>query len=321
LSGKPPLLPDELRQALRRAKYQLVGRHAAAKKCRWLHKGLLKEGTCYKHQFYGVQSWRCLQMTPAVAHCTMRCLFCWRIQSNDLPVAFDETVMTDWDLPDAIVEGALRAQRRILTGYKAHKKRDEQRYREALHPNHAAISLAGEPALYPELGELVKEFHRRDFTTFIVTNGTVPKALQELSAEPTQLYVSLSAPNEEACRRVCRPQVQKAWHKVTQSLQLLSSFTCPTVLRLTLVRHMQTMNAADYARLITDAAPTYVEAKAYVYVGQSRLRLHFENMPTHQDIRDFGRELSALTGYKILDESIPSRVLLLSRLDSPRKIA
>jgi hypothetical protein len=54
LSGNPPLLPDELRQALRQAKYQLVGRHAAAKKYRWLHKGLLKEGPYYKHQFYGV---------------------------------------------------------------------------------------------------------------------------------------------------------------------------------------------------------------------------------------------------------------------------
>jgi hypothetical protein len=126
-------------------------------------------------------------MTPAVAHCTIRCLFSWRIQSNDLHVAVDEAVMTDWDPPDVIGEGALRAQQRILTGYKAHKKRDEQRYREALHPNHAAISLAGEPALYPELGELVKEFHRQDFATFIVTNGTVLKALQELSAEPPAL--------------------------------------------------------------------------------------------------------------------------------------
>lgn len=321
MPNETSLIPEELQQALRRAKYQLVGRYAAVKKCRWLHKSLLKEGTCYKHKFYGIKSWRCLQMTPTVAHCTMRCLFCWRIQSNDIHLAFDETGMTEWDSPDTIVEGALRAQRRILSGYKAHDKRDEQRYLEALHPKHAAISLAGEPTLYPELGELVKEFHRRSFTTFIVTNGTVPTALQALSEEPTQLYVSLSAPNEEAFKRVCRPQVKKAWHKIHQSLELLSSFTCPTVLRLTLVRNLKTMNAADYAQFITDAAPTYVEAKAYIYVGRSRLRLQYENMPTHKDIREFGRELSALTGYKILDESIPSKVLLLSRLEKPRKIA
>jgi tRNA wybutosine-synthesizing protein 1 len=321
LPDETPLLPEELNKSLKRAKYQLVGRHAAAKKCRWLHKSLLKEGTCYKHKFYGIKSWRCLQMTPTVAHCTMRCLFCWRIQSNDINVAFDETIMKEWDSPDAIVEGALRAQRRILSGYKAHDKRDEQRYLEALHPKHAAISLAGEPTLYPELGGLVKEFHRRSFTTFIVTNGTVPTALQALSEEPTQLYVSLSAPNEEVFKRVCRPQVKKAWHKITQSLESLSSFTCPTVLRLTLVRNLKTMNAADYAQIIADAAPTYVEAKAYVYVGRSRLRLQYENMPTHKDIREFGRELSELTGYKILDESIPSKVLLLSRLEKPRKIA
>ncbi len=321
MSDEASLLPKELRQALRRAKYQLVGRHSAAKKCRWLHKSLLNEGTCYKHKFYGIKSWRCLQMTPAIAHCTMRCLFCWRIQSNEVNVAFDETVMTEWDAPDAIVEGALKAQKRILSGYKAHDKCDEYRYLEALKPKHAAISLAGEPTVYPELGGLVKEFHRRNFTTFIVTNGTVPKALQELSEEPTQLYVSLSAPNEDTFKRICRPQVKNAWHKTTQSLKLLSSFTCPTVLRLTLVRHLKAMNAADYAQLIVDAAPTYVEVKAYIYVGWSRLRLQFENMPTHEDIRKFGRELSELTGYKILDESIPSKVLLLSKLEKPRKIA
>jgi len=94
---------------------------------------------------------------------------------------------------------------------------------------------------------------------------------------------------------------------------------CPTVLSLTIVRHMQTMNAADYARLIIDAAPTYAKAKAYVYVSSFRLRLRYENMPTHQDIRDFGEELSAEKGYQILDESFPSRVLLLSRLNRSRK--
>ena len=229
--------------------------------------------------------------------------------------------MKDWDSPTTIVEGALKAQKRILSGYKVHAKRDEKRYLEALRPKHAAISLAGEPTLYPELGGLVKEFHRRHFTTFIVTNGTVPKALETLSEEPTQLYVSLSAPKEEVFSRVCRPQVDGAWQNLNQSLELLSCFTCPTVVRLTLVKRLNLMDAEGYARLIAKAEPTYVEAKAYVYVGMSRHRLKFENMPTHTEIRDFGEELSSLTGYKILDESIPSRVVLLSRLTKPIKLA
>jgi len=321
LLSEKPLLPAVLREVLQKEKYQLVGRHSAVKKCRWLHKSLLRDGVCYKQQFYGIKSWRCLQMTPAIAHCTMRCLFCWRIQSNDIKIDFDETVMKEWDSPATIVEGAVRAQKRVLSGYKAHAKRDEKRYLEALRPKHAAISLAGEPTLYPELSGLVKEFHRRKFTTFIVTNGTVPKALETLSEEPTQLYVSLSAPKEEVFRRVCRPQVEGAWQKLNKTLELLSSFTCPTVLRLTLVKHLNLMDAEGYARLIAKAEPTYVEAKAYVYVGMSRHRLQYENMPTHTEIKDFGEEVSRLTGYRLLDESIPSRVVLLSRLAKPIKLA
>ena len=32
---------------------------------------------CYKHQFYGISSHRCVQMTPTL-RCNQRCLFCWR---------------------------------------------------------------------------------------------------------------------------------------------------------------------------------------------------------------------------------------------------
>jgi len=259
-------------------------------------------------------------MTPSVAHCTMRCLFCWRVQPSDINTEFDETSMKVWDDPNTIVEGALEAQRLILSGYKAHAKRDEKRYLEALQPRHTAISLAGEPTLYPELGGLIHEFRRRGFTTFIVTNGTIPKALEELGEEPTQLYVSVCASDEKTLRRVCRPHVADAWKKLNRSLELFSSFTCPTVIRLTLVRHLNLRDAEGYARLISRAEPTYVEPKAYVYVGMSRLRLKFENMPTHGEIMEFGQELSELTGYRILDESVPSRVLLLSRLEKPIKL-
>jgi tRNA wybutosine-synthesizing protein 1 len=47
----------------------------------------------------------------------------------------------------------------------------------------------------------------------------------------------------------------------------------------------------------------YIEAKAYMHVGYSRLRLGYENMPTHEDIRDFAEELSKGLGYNLLDEA------------------
>lgn len=54
-----------------------------------------------------------------------------------------------------------------------------------------------------------------------------------------------------------------------------------------------------------------------MYVGYSRKRLRFKDMPIHTEIKNFAEELSALTGYKILDEARDSRVVLLSRLEKP----
>jgi tRNA wybutosine-synthesizing protein 1 len=314
------LLPVEFAKMLQKEKYQLVGRHSAVKKCRWLHKSITGGEACYKNKFYGIKSWQCLQLTPTIAQCTMRCLFCWRVQSNDIDLAFNETIMSEWDDPETIVEGCIRAQRHILSGYKAHIHVNKERYLEALTPRHAAISLAGEPTLYPELGGLVHSFHRRGWTTFIVTNGTLPEALEKLE-EPSQLYVSVTAPDEETFREVCRPQVIEAWTKLRRSLEALSSFKCPTAIRLTLVRNLNLKAVEKYAQLIDKANPTYVEAKSYMFVGMSRLRLRFDSMPTHGEIRAFAERLSELSGYKILDESPQSRVVLLSKIEKPIKLA
>jgi len=76
-----------------------------------------------------------------------------------------------------------------------------------------------------------------------------------------------------------------------------------------------------YAQLIEKANPTYVEPKAYMHVGFSRLRLGFENMPTHREIQDFAIQLAEEMDYNILDEAQESRVVLLSRLEKPIKLA
>jgi tRNA wybutosine-synthesizing protein 1 len=229
--------------------------------------------------------------------------------------------MPDWDDPETIVDGCIKSQLSILSGYRANSTLNIERYKEALEPKHAAISLDGEPTLYPELGELVKEFHKKGLTTFIVTNGTMPDVLTNLSEEPTQLYVSLTASDEEHFQKVCRPLVPNAWQKLNRTLEALPSFSCPTVIRLTSVRNLNMENPEKYAKLIEKANPTYIEPKGYVYVGLSRKRLKFENMPTHSDIRQFAQQLSELTGYKIIDESPDNLVVLLSRLDKPIKLA
>jgi tRNA wybutosine-synthesizing protein 1 len=315
------LVPDEIVRMLRRQKYHLVGSHSAVKRCRWLYKSIVHNRSCYKQKFYGIKSHQCLQMTPSVLHCTMRCIFCWRAQSGDHDLRWDETSLPEWDDPEDIIEGCIREQKRILSGYKANIKADQKKCLEAVTPKHAAISLAGEPTLYPHLDGLIKGFHRRGFTTFLVSNGTVPKILSSLSEEPTQLYISVSAFDKKTFSQVCRPHVPDAWKKLNETLSLLPSFKCPTVIRLTLARHLNLKHPEIYAKLIRKANPTYMEPKAYMHVGFSRLRLGYSNMPSHREIRDFAAQMSTETGYNILDEAPESRVVLLSRLEKPIKLA
>jgi len=315
-----PLISNELLRVLENQKYHLVGRHSAVKRCRWLYETLAHNRACYKQKFYGIKSHQCVQMTPTVVYCTMRCRFCWRIQSGDLELKWEETQLPNWDDPEDIVEGCIKEQLKILSGYKGNPRTNQEKYRESLTPKHAAISLTGEPTLYSPLDDLIQSFHRRGFTTFLVSNGTVPEALSRLDEEPTQLYISVSASNEKIFSEVCRPHIGGAWKKLNETLSLLPSFKCPTVIRMTLARHLNLKHPELYARLIEKANPTYVEPKAYMHVGFSRLRLGFKNMPTHQEIHEFADQLAKKMGYNILDEAPESRVVLLSRLGKPIKL-
>ena len=127
--------------------------------------------------------------------------------------------------------------------------------------------------------------------------------------------------HEETFKNTCHPQIPRAWQKLNRTLDLLGSFKCPTVLRLTLVRTLNLKNPKGYAELIEKANPLYVEPKAFMYVGYSRKRLKFEDMPTHADIQIFAKQLSEETGYRIINESVESRVMLLSRREKAKLLA
>lgn len=311
------VIPKELLDMLKAQKYHMVGNHSAVKRCRWLYNSLIYDRPCYKQKFYGIKTHQCLQMTPTAFSCTMRCLFCWRVQSGDKGVRWKETGLSSFDEPEQIVDGCIQAQNRLLSGYKANLKANKEKLREAAKVRHAAISLTGEPTLYPRLGDLIQCFHGRGFTTFLVSNGTIPEALAKLKEEPTQLYISTCAPDKKTFSRICRPQIRNAWEKHIETLALLPSFKCPTVIRITLARHLNLGKPELYAKLIEKARPTYVEPKAYMHVGFSRLRLTYSNMPEHNEIKDFASSLAENTGYRLIDESERSRVALLSRLNKP----
>jgi tRNA wybutosine-synthesizing protein 1 len=255
-------------------------------------------------------------MTPAAFYCTQQCLFCWRAQSRDLQTSWSELSLPKWDSPEDIAEGSIRAQHAILSGYKDNPKVNRQKLQEARTPKQVAISLTGEPTLYKYLGELIQVFRQKGFITFVVSNGTMPSALARLNEEPTQLYISVCASDEETFKHVCRPQISEGWEKLKETLTLLPSFKCSTVMRITSVRGLNMTNTKGYARLIEKAAPTYIEVKAYMHVGFSRRRLGYESMPSHDEIREFAAQLAKEAGYDLINESIESRVALLSKLSN-----
>ena len=288
--------------------YRFVGQygHAAAKICHWTRKSMVNEGVCYKEKFYGVKSHRCLQMSPAVPFCNQKCSFCWRDLSQTR-IEWEG----EYDDPKTIIEGAIKAQNNLLCGFGGNKKVDRKKLEESKKPTNAAISLAGEPTLYPEIDELIAEFHRQDFTTFLVTNGMNWEKLGNLDNEPTQLYVSLDAPNEKVYKELCNPQINDAWNNLNKTLELMNSIDSRTAIRITSVKDKNMFNTDEYAELINKANPTYVEVKAYMFVGSSRKRLSLDNMPSHQDVRDFAQEIADKTGRELTQEAEVSRVVLL----------
>ena len=288
--------------------YRFVGQygHAAAKICHWTRKSMVNEGVCYKEKFYGVKSHRCLQMSPAVPFCNQKCSFCWRDLSQTR-IEWEG----EYDDPKTIIEGAINAQNNLLCGFGGNKKVDRKKLEESKKPTNAAISLAGEPTLYPEIDELIAEFHRQDFTTFLVTNGMNWEKLGNLDNEPTQLYVSLDAPNEKVYKELCNPQINDAWNNLNKTLELMNSIDSRTAIRITSVKDKNMFNTDEYAELINKANPTYVEVKAYMFVGSSRKRLSLDNMPSHQDVRDFAQEIADKTGRELTQEAEVSRVVLL----------
>ena len=306
---------EETLKTLERQGYHFVGthKHSAVKTCLWLRKSLRDEGNCYKGKFYGIRAHRCVQMTPSI-FCNQRCVHCWR-PLEAFTIGTDEEPVV-WDPPEEIVDECLKEQMRLISGFKGSEKTRKDAFAEASAPKHAAISLIGEPTLYPHLKGLIQEFKSRDMTTFVVSNGTIPEVLREI--RPYQLYVSLNAPDETTYRKAANAQY---WSHIKESLDVLRQLKGQTkrVIRITCIEGLNMINPAGYAELLARANPDFIEVKAYMHIGYSRKRLGRDAMPPHARVKQFAREIAeALTAsgftYKITDESEISRVVLISAL-------
>jgi len=326
------MIPKRIQDILKKQHYALVGRHSAVQVCRWTKKSLRDEGVCYKEKFYGIKSHLCCQMSPAVMWCENKCVHCWRAVEMTLGDKMDFEI----DSPKEIIDECIKAQRKLIGGFnidaKSKKiqlsKANQKKFKEAQEPMQFAISLSGEPTLYPKIGELISELRKRGKTSFLVTNGLNPEKLEELKKNkqlPTQLYISVNAPNKELYEKFHRSSKKDAWEKLNKSLEIMKGLKCRTVFRMNLVRNlnMNSENAKEYAELIKKSKPLFVEIKGFMSVGFARQRLGYDRMPTENEMENFieilVRELKG-TEYKLLDKHELSRAYVLGRDEKELKI-
>jgi len=295
---------------LEKQKYKIVGNHSAVKLCLWTKESIKTDGEkhCYKQKFYPdiVKSHLCMQCTPAVSWCTLRCQYCWRSVA-DTTIGAD---IGDEDEPRKIIKGMLESQRQLLSGLGG-VPHSEKLFNESLYPRHVALSLAGEPFCYSKISELIKEFHKKEMTTFIVSNGTFPERIEKLDEMPTQFYVSLCSNSKEMFKKVHNPLIKDGWEKLMQTLQLIKEMKTRTVVRLTLARNLNFSNPEKYAELIKDASPDFVEIKAAMPVGFASQRMDYSQMLKHEEIKKFSNIVSKESGYEFKNEKTDSRVVFL----------
>mgnify|MGYP006287904147 CR=1 FL=1 len=197
-----------------------------------------------------------------------------------------------------------------------------QAHSEAIRPNHAAISLDGEPFLYPLISDLVKGFRNRDMTTFIVTNGTLPKRIEQMEHYPSQLYVSLPASNEKLYKKICRPKIRNGWNKIMNTMELLETLPRRTLVRLTAVKNLniKEKNIEEFANIVDQANPNFFEIKGFTLQAKAlriNKRLKSEQAvnyfyPDFDELKEFAKKFEEVSNFPLIYTNKDSRDFLFA---------
>lgn len=302
------MLTKEAKTELEKQQYRIVGTHSAVKTCGWTRNMINGKGGCYKLKFYGIMSNQCMQMTTSIS-CANRCTFCWR--------GYKAPVSKEWkwevDDPKLVFEDSKKAHHKLLVGFKGSPVANKTAYENSTKIKHAALSLTGEPITYPKINELIDKFHQDGVSTFLVTNAQYTEQIKELKPI-TQLYLSIDAPTKELLKEIDKPLFPDYWERMNKSLEYLSGKKQRTCIRLTMIKDVNMVHPEKYAELIMKGDADFIEVKAYMFLGPSMQRLSKKNMPIHEEVVFFSRELEThLPGYEIVSEHIPSRVVMLAK--------
>lgn len=302
-------------QQLKKAKYGIAD-HSTVELCHWTKKSFKHEGSCYKHKFYGISTHRCMEFSPAGMHCENRCVYCWR------PMEFYDSLKMEPEKvaePKEILIKLMEERKKLIMGYYGDSRNDKQRLDESLLPSHYAISLSGEPTMYPKLPELIKYLKSLEATKsiFLVTNGQEPDMIQRLQDEdalPTQLYLSTNAADYDSFLKINKPKYDDSWQRWNKTLGMLKQLDTRTVLRITLIRNYndQKEMIPAFASMLQQASPHFIEIKSYMHIGRSTNRLEHSNMLEMDEVRKFSEEIAKQSQiFSIMDESLVSRIVIL----------
>ena len=302
-------------QQLKKAKYG-VADHSTVELCHWTKKSFKHEGSCYKHKFYGISTHRCMEFSPAGMHCENRCVYCWR------PMEFYDSLKMEPEKvaePKEILAKLMEERKKLIMGYYGDSRNDKQRLDESLLPSHYAISLSGEPTMYPKLPELIKYLKSLEATKsiFLVTNGQEPDMIQRLQDEdalPTQLYLSTNAADYDSFLKINKPKYDDSWQRWNKTLGMLKHLDTRTVLRITLIRNYndQKEMIPAFASMLKQASPHFIEIKSYMHIGRSTNRLEHSNMLEIDEVRKFSEEIVKQSQiFSVMDESLVSRIVIL----------
>uniref|UniRef100_A0A4W6CWJ8 S-adenosyl-L-methionine-dependent tRNA 4-demethylwyosine synthase TYW1 n=1 Tax=Lates calcarifer TaxID=8187 RepID=A0A4W6CWJ8_LATCA len=302
------MITPALREALTKQGYKLIGSHSGVKLCRWTKSMLRGRGGCYKHTFYGIESHRCMETTPSLA-CANKCVFCWRHHTN--PVG------TEWrwkmDPAEKILQDAVEKHQNMIRQFRGVPGVKPERYEEGLAVKHCALSLVGEPIMYPEINTFIRLLHSHHISSFLVTNAQFPQEIRSL--EPvTQLYVSVDASTKDSLKKIDRPLFKDFWPRFLDSLKALGEKRQRTVYRLTLVKAWNVEEMQAYSELIALGQPDFIEVKGVTYCGESSASsLTMANVPWHQEVVAFVQQLAdMLPQYEIACEHEHSNCLLIA---------
>ena len=302
------MITSETKADLEKQKYRIVGSHSAVKTCGWVRNMINGKGGCYKLKFYGIMSNQCLQMTTSLS-CANRCTFCWR--------GYKAPVSKDWqwgiDDPGKIIKESIEAHHKLLIGFKGSALAQKEVYEQSTEIKHVALSLTGEPIIYPKINELIDQLHAKGISTFLVTNAQYAEQIRSLRPI-AQLYLSIDAPTKELLKEIDQPLFPDYWARMNDSLDALKEKKGRTCIRLTLIKDVNDVYPEKYAELIQKGSPDFIEVKAYMFLGASMENLRKENMPIHEEVVKFSKELKkCLEDYEIVSEHIPSRVVMLAK--------